>query len=118
MIETIEKLDGEYIGFRSLTENIDTTSPGSKLIFRIFDALAEFERSMIRERTVAGLQSARAQGQIGGRPPAMNTDDIAAAKAMLADPSITVKQIADRMGISISPIYKHIPAAKAGSIPT
>lgn len=112
LIETVEKLDADGIGFKSITESIDTTSPGGKLIFHIFGALAEFERGMIRERTIAGLQSARAKGRVGGRPPAMDTDDIAAAKAMLADPSITVKQIAERIGVSISTVYKHIPAAR------
>lgn len=113
LIETVEKLDAGGIGFKSITESIDTTSPGGKLIFHIFGALAEFERGMIRERTIAGLQSARAKGRVGGRPPVMNADDIAASKAMLADPDITVKQIAERMGVSVSTIYKHIPSARA-----
>lgn len=113
LIETIEKLDDESVGFRSITETIDTTSPGGKLIFHIFGALAEFERGMIRERTVAGLKSARDQGRVGGRPPALNADDINVAKAMLSDPQITVKQIAQRLGVSVSTIYKHIPAIRS-----
>jgi DNA invertase Pin-like site-specific DNA recombinase len=56
------------IGFKSLTENIDTTTSGGKLIFHIFGALAEFERNLIRERTTAGLMAARARGRKGGRP--------------------------------------------------
>jgi DNA invertase Pin-like site-specific DNA recombinase len=66
LIETVEQLEAQGIGFMSLTENIDTTTPGGKLIFHIFGALAEFERSIIRERTVAGLTSARARGRVGG----------------------------------------------------
>ena len=70
LIETITYLNNRQIGFRSITENIDTTTSGGKLIFHIFGALAEFERDVIRERTQAGLQAARARGRIGGRPKA------------------------------------------------
>jgi len=68
LIETITTLDQQGIGFRSLTESIDTTTSGGKLIFHIFGALAEFERDIIRERTRAGLEAARARGRMGGRP--------------------------------------------------
>ena len=67
LIETVEELDGRGVGFRSLTESIDTTTNGGRLIFHIFGALAEFERSIIRERTTAGLEAARARGRTGGR---------------------------------------------------
>jgi len=72
LIETITELNNRKIGFKSLTENIDTTTSGGKLIFHIFGALAEFERDIIRERTNAGLQAARARGRLGGRPKAKN----------------------------------------------
>src|ERR671918_884190 len=68
LIATMTMLDERKIGFKSLTENIDTTTSGGKLIFHIFGALAEFERNLIRERTNAGLTAARARGRIGGRP--------------------------------------------------
>jgi DNA invertase Pin-like site-specific DNA recombinase len=68
LIETIEALDADKIGFRSLTEAIDTTTAGGRLVFQIFGALAEFERQVIRERTMAGLDAARARGRKGGRP--------------------------------------------------
>src|SRR5437773_9356611 len=71
LIETITQLNNRKIGFKSLTENIDTTTSGGKLIFHIFGALAEFERDIIRERTLAGLQAARARGRRGGRPKAL-----------------------------------------------
>lgn len=112
LIETIENLEERNIGFRSLTENIDTTTNGGKLIFHIFAALAEFERGIIRERTVAGLEAAKARGKIGGRPPALNSDDINVARTLLADSEITVKEVAQRLGVSVSTLYKHIPAAK------
>jgi DNA invertase Pin-like site-specific DNA recombinase len=71
LIETITELNNRNIGFKSLTENIDTTTSGGKLVFHIFGALAEFERDIIRERTQAGLIAARARGRKGGRPKAL-----------------------------------------------
>ena len=113
LIETVEDLEGRGIGLRSLTEAIDTTTSGGKLVFHIFAALAEFERSIIRERTMAGLAAARARGRTGGRPPALSDADIAAAKALLADPAITGRQVAERLGVSLSTLYRHLPAARA-----
>jgi DNA invertase Pin-like site-specific DNA recombinase len=77
LIETISKLDAQNIGFKSLTENIDTTTSGGKLIFHIFGALAEFERNLIRERTSAGLIAARERGRKGGRPKALTSNKTA-----------------------------------------
>lgn len=113
LIETVEMLEGRGVGFRSLTEAIDTTTSGGRLIFHIFAALAEFERSIIRERTNAGLKSARERGRKGGRPPALTPNDVAAAKALLADPTITAKDVARRLGVAVSTLYKHVPAARA-----
>lgn len=73
------------IGLRSITEQLDTTTVGGNLIFHIFSALAEFERSIIRERTVAGLAAARARGRTGGRPRSLGSADLAVARALLAD---------------------------------
>lgn len=113
LIETVERLEGKGMHFRSLTESIDTTTPTGKLAFHVFAALAEFERSVIRERTKAGLQAARERGRAVGRPRAMKDADIAAAKALLADPAITTKDVARRLGVSVSTLYKHLPAARA-----
>ena len=113
LIDTIEALEQRGIGFRSLTESIDTTTSGGRLVFHIFGALAEFERSIIRERTTAGLASARARGRLGGRPRAMSPEDIAVAKTLLANSEISVKEIARRQGVSVSTLYKHIPAARS-----
>lgn len=115
LIETVAHLEAEGIGFRSLTEAIDTTTAGGKLIFHIFGALAEFERSVIRERTRAGLKAARDRGRTGGRPPALSGADLAAAKAMLSDPAITVAEVAKRMNVSPATLYRHIPAARSQS---
>jgi len=113
LIETVEGLDGRGIGFRSLTEAIDTTTPGGKLVFHIFGALAEFERSIIRERTTAGLKAARDRGRLGGRPPALSAADLAAARAMLSDPEITVEAVAKRLGVAPSTLYRHLPGGRS-----
>src|SRR5215211_9501055 len=82
LIETITSLESQGIGFKSLTEHIDTTSPSGKLIFHIFGALAEFERNLIRERTNAGLEAARARGRIGGRPKSLTGKKVAMAQEL------------------------------------
>ena len=82
LIETMELLAGRGIVLRSLTESIDTGNAGGKMVFHVFGALAEFERSIIRERTKAGLEAARARGRTGGRPPSLTDKDLAAARAL------------------------------------
>ena len=113
LIETVEALEARHIGFRSLTEAIDTTTPGGRLVFQLFGALAEFERGVIHERTRAGLDAARARGRVGGRPPKLGAADLKVAKALLADPEITVIDVARRLGVSPATLYRHIPAARA-----
>jgi DNA invertase Pin-like site-specific DNA recombinase len=113
LIETFEHLNERSIGLRSLTEAIDTTTPGGTLIFHIFGALAEFERSVIRERTNAGLAAARARGRLGGRPPALTEANLIAAKALLRDPGITVEQAAKTLGVSPATLYRHIPGGRS-----
>jgi DNA invertase Pin-like site-specific DNA recombinase len=115
LIETVEMLSEHKIGFRSLTENIDTTSSGGRLIFHIFGALAEFERSIIRERTTAGLVAARARGRVGGRPPALNEGDLRVAQTLLKDGELTVAEIAERLHVAPSTLYKHIPRPRSST---
>jgi DNA invertase Pin-like site-specific DNA recombinase len=117
LIETIENLRLRGIGFRSLTEALDTTTAQGRLVFHMFGALAEFERSLIRERTQAGLAAARRAGRTGGRPPKLTDDDIEAAKALLANPDIGVTQIARRLGVSPATLYRYIPAARTANLP-
>jgi DNA invertase Pin-like site-specific DNA recombinase len=114
LIETVELLDSRSIGLRSLTEAIDTTTAGGKLVFHVFGALAGFERSIIRERTKAGLDAARARGKKGGRPPALVAKDLAAAKAMLSDPEITMEEVAKRLKVAPSTLYRHMPGGRGG----
>lgn len=118
LIETVEGLEERGVGFRSLTENIDTTTNGGKLVFHLFAALAEFERGLIRERTMAGLSAAKARGRIGGRPRRMDEDKLAVARALLAQPNFTVAAVAKQVGVSSATLYRHIPAARAsGGLP-
>lgn len=112
LVETIEGLEARKAGFRSLTESIDTTTPGGRLIFHIFGALAEFERSIIRERTTAGLSAARARGRRGGRPRSLSEKDLAAAKALLRDPEITFEDVARRLGVGPATLYRHLPGGR------
>ena len=100
LVEIVQNLNDREIGFKSLTESIDTTSSGGRLVFHIFGALAEFEHDLIRERTKAGLQAARARGRKGGRRPAMSESAIKKAAAMLSDPKITKKEVAQHFGVS------------------
>ena len=100
LVEIITDLNQREIGFKSLTEAIDTTSATGRLVFHIFGALAEFEHSLIRERTIAGLDAARARGRKGGRKPSMSENDIKKAKAMLSNPQITKTEVAKHFGVS------------------
>jgi DNA invertase Pin-like site-specific DNA recombinase len=113
LIETISQLQERGIGFKSITESIDTTTSGGKLIFHVFGALAEFERDIIRERTKAGLAAARARGRSGGRPRALPPKKIAQLQALAADTSMAIPDILDTLKISRSTYYRYskIPIA-------
>ena len=99
-IEVVAKLEARGIGLRSLQENIDITTSGGKLVFHIFCSLAEFERSLIRERTRAGLEAARFRGRCGGRLRQMDAKKIAAARAMHAGGAGTIAEICRTLGVS------------------
>jgi DNA invertase Pin-like site-specific DNA recombinase len=106
LIRIVNDLETRGVGFASLTESIDTTTPAGKLVFHVFAALAEFERNLIRERTIAGLKAARARGKSSGRPPKLTGKDLAMAKALMADRSNQVGDIAERFGVSRSTLYR------------
>lgn len=118
LIETIEKLRVRGIGFRSLTEAVDTTTAQGVLVFHMFSALAEFERALIRERTRAGLAAAKRAGRTGGRPPKLAENDLDVARTLLANPDITVADVADRLGVSPATLYRYMPAARAANSPS
>lgn len=113
LIDTADLLEKRRIGLRSLTEAIDTTSAGGRLVFHVFGAMAEFERSIIHERTKAGLEAARARGRTGGRPPALTKKDVAAAKALLTNPEITMNEVARRLKVAPSTLYRHLPGGRS-----
>lgn len=106
LIETVEDLQARGIGFVSITEGIDTTSPGGKLVFHVFGALAEFEREMITERTKAGLKAAKARGRKLGRPAALTEDQIKMARSMKASGDHSMMQIARQLGVSRATLYR------------
>ena len=108
LIEIITQLNDEEKEFKSLQESLDTSSPSGKLLFHLLGSLAEFERSLIRERTVAGLAAARARGRTGGRPRVLNKRNLAMAKSMLADPSCSVAEVSKTLGVSKATIYNYL----------
>jgi DNA invertase Pin-like site-specific DNA recombinase len=116
LIETVEKFEAQNIGLLSLTESINTTTSGGRLIFHIFASLAEFERSIIRERTTAGLRAAKQNGRIGGRPSVLKEKDLAVAKTLLQDPSITVEDVAKRMQVAPSTLYRYFQGGRSSIV--
>ncbi len=112
LLETVRMLERGGRGFKSLVENIDSTTPGGKLIFHIFASLAEFERALIRERTLAGLAAARARGRVGGRPKNTDTRKQTMAMSLLADPANSVTDVCRLLKVSRSTAYR---LARAGA---
>jgi DNA invertase Pin-like site-specific DNA recombinase len=108
LIETITALNNRKIGFKSITEAIDTTTSGGKLIFHIFGALAEFERDIIRERTQAGLTAARARGRKGGRPRVLTPKKAQMAQALYNDKTNTINDICRTLNISRATLYRYV----------
>lgn len=106
LIQLIENLEQGGIDFVSLTEGIDTSTPGGKFVFHIFGAFAQLERDLIRERTKAGLASARARGRMGGRPRKHSDKVFAAAKTMAENSNDTIKDICKELGISRTSYYR------------
>jgi DNA invertase Pin-like site-specific DNA recombinase len=100
LIDTITALQERQIGFKSITENIDTTTSGGKLVFHIFGALAEFERDIIRERTQAGLIAARARGKVGGRPKALTKKQQEMLQVLYRDKTHSIADICKTLNIS------------------
>ncbi len=110
LIQTAEDLKGRGIGLVSLTDAIDTSSPGGMLVFHMLGAIAEFERALIRERTVAGLAEARRKGRRGGRPRLLSEKDTVAARALLTDGTLSSKEVAARFGVSKATLYRRLGA--------
>ncbi len=107
LVETVRELGARGVGFKSVQEQLDTTTSGGKLIFHLFASLAEFERDLIRERTQAGLAAARARGRKGGRPKGVDQKKQQAALALKQDGQRSVREICEIVGISRNTYYKY-----------
>ena len=106
LIRIVNDLEARGVGFASITENIDTITPAGKLVSHVFGALAEFERNLIRERTIAGIKAARARGKSSGRPSKLTGKNLALAKSLMADRANDVNDIAERFGVSRATLYR------------
>jgi DNA invertase Pin-like site-specific DNA recombinase len=115
LIPLVAGLHRRDLGFRSLHEDLDTTTPRGRLVFLVFAALAEFIRELTVQGTREGIAAARARGTRLGRPPAMTPEQIGHARALLTQPDNTVSSIARLLGVSRSTIYKHVPELAGGS---
>jgi DNA invertase Pin-like site-specific DNA recombinase len=113
LIDTVNILKARGIGFRVLTQQLDTTTPAGMLIFHVFGAIAEFERSLIQERTSAGLKAARARGRFGGRPKTLDQKKVAIAESLYRDGKTNVSEICKTLGMSRATFYRHIAARAA-----
>ncbi|MFF3632146.1 recombinase family protein [Streptomyces sp. NPDC002164] len=116
LIVIVSGLRKRGIGFTSLHEALDTTTPGGRLVFHVFAALAEFIRELIVQGTNEGLDAARARGARLGRPPAMTDEQVRDARDLLARPENTVTSIAKLLGVSRNTIYNYVPELKGGRL--
>lgn len=112
LIDQVNALEARGIGFRSLTEAIDTTTAGGRLVFHVFGALGEFERELIVERTRAGLAAARARGRRGGRPKVMTPERITTARRLREEDGLTLDQIAATIGVSRASVVRALSDQK------
>ena len=108
LIELVNSLKDRGVGFRSLRESLDTTTPGGKLVFHVFASIAEFERDVIRERTMAGLEAARARGRKGGRKRVMDERKIALASKLMRDRETPISEVCEAVNVSRATLYRYL----------
>jgi DNA invertase Pin-like site-specific DNA recombinase len=108
LIGRMDELRQRTIGFKSLHESIDTTSPAGKLQFHIFSALAEFERDLIRERTMAGLRAARARGRVGGRKRSLSKDQVKMAAQLMKNKEVSIREICQTLKVGRTTLYRYV----------
>ncbi|MFB8170317.1 recombinase family protein [Kitasatospora purpeofusca] len=121
LVAMVGELRKRGIGFTSLHERLDTTTPGGRLVFHVFAALAEFIRELIVSGAREGRAAARARGKVGGRPTVINADIIRAARDMLPNPERSITSIAELLGVSPGTLYNHIPGLqelRTGRVPS
>jgi DNA invertase Pin-like site-specific DNA recombinase len=115
LVDLAAELADRGIGFRSVTDGIDTAGAAGKLVFHIMAAMAEMERDLVPERTIAVLNVAKREGRIGGRKTVMTPKRVQAARNLLAT-DMTAREIAPTIGVSIATLYRHLPASEQGAI--
>ena len=108
LIDLVGELENRGVGFRSLKENLDTSTAGGKLVFHVFASIAEFERELIRERTMAGLEAARARGRVGGRPRALDEGKARLARKLKEEGEHSVEEICAMLGVGRSTLYRYL----------
>ena len=108
LIDLVGELEGRDVGFRSIKESLDTTTDGGRLNFHVFGALAEFEREIIREKTMAGLESARVRGRRGGRPRALDENRAQLARRLKWEGDHSVEEICSMLGVGRSTLYRYL----------
>jgi DNA invertase Pin-like site-specific DNA recombinase len=113
LIDIADDLNRRGVPLKSITENIDTTTPSGRFMFNILGALSSMEREIIVERTRAGLVAAAARGRRGGRPAALDESKIRAARAMLASGSMSAIEVAQQLGCAPSTLYRHLPGGRS-----
>ncbi len=116
LIEWVAYLESQGVALKSLHESIDTSTSTGKLVFHLFGALAEFERNLIQERTMAGLSAARARGRLGGRPKTLNADKQLLAVELYAAKKTTVKKICEMLAISKPTLYAYVRANQQSTV--
>lgn len=112
LLDRVEYLHSVGVGLRSLRETLDSTSAGGRLVMHVFASLAEFERDLIRERTVAGLTAARARGRVGGRPRSLTPAQEEVARTMHKQGTLSVAEIGTALGVGRSTIYRVLRRGK------
>ena len=122
LINLVNALRERGVEFVSLRENIDTTTPGGKLVFHVFGSVAEFERNLILERTRAGLEATRARGRKGGRKPAMDERKMAFASELMRDREMPISEVGEAVGGTRATLYRHLnphgrPRPQEGRVP-
>lgn len=116
LLDLVAELDRRQVGFRSISEALDTTTPGGRLVFHVFGALGQFERDLIRERTRAGLDAAAARGRKGGRPRSLSADKLARARDLLGANHHNVAEVARRLKVSRTTLYAALADSREAAI--
>jgi DNA invertase Pin-like site-specific DNA recombinase len=114
LLRISQEIEAAGAGLRSLSESIDTTTAGGRMIFHVLGALAEFERNLIRERTKAGMQAARERGAKIGGVVKMDAAKLEAARTLLADTDMPIRAILDQLKVSKGTLFRHFPGGRSG----